>query len=149
MQNGSCDPSCEYWVADYTYTAVCPQGESAGTLTVTRQGRSKVSYEDARRRARNLAKAEAEAELVCGFVATKCVDSPCNYIFEQLGSALDPICATVSSQVSLADAEAKAIAAATVAAAQFCASSVQPLHFDNPNINFGQPWTFDDLFFVP
>lgn len=58
-----------FWLADASYTARCPDGRS---VTVTRQGRSAMSYEHARAVAARLAKCEAERQAACF-----CNSAPC------------------------------------------------------------------------
>lgn len=60
-------PDCEHWwVATAGYTAHCPSGLPGASVFRSAQGRSNVSFEDAKRIADCLARELAEGALVCG-----------------------------------------------------------------------------------
>jgi hypothetical protein len=119
VSDDPCAPKCDpFFVGYYEYTARCPVDSSseAQSVTVRRQARSKFSQEHATALARELAKAEAEAELRC-YTATACVTPVCDGI-----SAFDPICREASSNVSQDAAYAAALGLAATAAEAFCAA---------------------------
>lgn len=60
-----CEPCAPFYVADATYTAECPAGQTGDPVTKRAQARSFVSVAHARLLALREAREQALAELVC------------------------------------------------------------------------------------
>lgn len=92
-----------------SYTATCADGGEGEPVTKTARAYSATSQADADAKALAAAQAEAEAELVCLWTATESYTAECPE-----GETGDPVTKTVTatSNISLADAEEKALFAA-------------------------------------
>ena len=98
------------WVATRSASATCPAGSSGPSVTKTMQGKSRISEEHAILEASRLAKAAAEAALVCTYTATGFAVGTCGH-----GEFAEGV-----SFVSLADAQVIAERNALAAANQWC-----------------------------
>lgn len=109
-----CEPCQPFFVATRTYVAECGNGSVGEKVSVTRQARSIYSEAHAAVLALNLAKAEAEMEIICLFTETQCLPVSCGQF------QYAPVCRTATSAKSQADALAKSMEAAVIARSIYC-----------------------------
>lgn len=139
-QQATAQLNCTYWNAVQTYVASCPTGQSGTPVSKTVSAHtvsSTISQDDADAKANNLAKTQAENELICNgqsgvFTSTIQIATSvrhCQTIFP-IGPCLVTVKVTAppgsfTSLISLADANNQAISAANnqaqLKSSQFCA----------------------------
>lgn len=143
QQQATAQLNCTFWNSVQTYVASCPTGQTGTPVSKTVAAHtisSTISQDDADANALNLAKTQAETELICNgesgvftsTLQTAEVMLHCQRIFPASSSCLVTVIVTsgpgrFTSLISLADANNQAILAAN-AQAQFKASQFCNLH---------------------